>query len=71
MKSLELEPSFTRTLGEGFDAAVVDVATPIEHHITKAQMTFVATLPDHMARTWKLMDWKEGDVPADPFATIR
>ena len=43
----------------------------IEHPITKAQMTFVAPLPDHMARTWKLMDWKEGDVPADPFATIR
>jgi 23S rRNA pseudouridine955/2504/2580 synthase len=34
-------------------------------------MTFTAPLPDHMARTWKLMDWKETDVPADPFASIR
>jgi 23S rRNA pseudouridine955/2504/2580 synthase len=43
----------------------------IEHPITKAMMTFTAPLPDHMARTWKLMDWKETDVPADPFASIR
>jgi 23S rRNA pseudouridine955/2504/2580 synthase len=28
-------------------------------------------LPEHMARTWKLMDWKETDVPADPFEAIR
>lgn len=43
----------------------------IEHPITKEVMTFTAPLPDHMARTWKLMDWKETDVPADPFASIR
>ena len=43
----------------------------IEHPITKDVMTFTAPLPDHMARTWKLMDWKETDVPADPFASIR
>jgi 23S rRNA pseudouridine955/2504/2580 synthase len=43
----------------------------IEHPITKAMMTFIAPLPDHMVRTWKLMDWKETDVPADPFASIR
>ena len=43
----------------------------IEHPITKTMMTFTAPLPDHMARTWKLMDWKETDVPADPFASIR
>lgn len=43
----------------------------IEHPITKEMMTFTAPLPDHMARTWKLMDWKETDVPADPFASIR
>lgn len=39
----------------------------IEHPITKEIMTFVAPLPDHMARTWKTLDWKEDDVPADPF----
>lgn len=43
----------------------------IEHPITKTMMTFTAPLPDHMARTWKLMGWKETDVPADPFASIR
>ncbi len=43
----------------------------VEHPITKTLMTFVAPLPDHMARTWKLMDWKETDVPADPFEVIR
>jgi 23S rRNA pseudouridine955/2504/2580 synthase len=43
----------------------------IEHPITKELMTFTAPLPGHMARTWKLMDWKETDVPADPFASIR
>ncbi len=43
----------------------------IEHPITKKLMTFTAPLPDHMARTWKLLDWKEDDVPADPFAVIR
>lgn len=42
-----------------------------EHPVTREPMTFTAPLPDHMARTWKLLDWREGDVPADPFATIR
>lgn len=39
----------------------------IEHPITKEILTFTAPLPDHMARTWKALDWKEKDVPADPF----
>ncbi len=43
----------------------------IEHPVTKAPMTFEASLPDHMARTWKALDWKERDVPADPFEGIR
>ncbi|MDP3263996.1 MAG: RluA family pseudouridine synthase [Tabrizicola sp.] len=43
----------------------------IEHPITKKMLTFEAPLPEHMARTWKLMDWKETDVPADPFESIR
>ncbi len=43
----------------------------IEHPVTREIMTFVAPLPEHMARTWKALDWKEGDVPADPFAAIR
>jgi 23S rRNA pseudouridine955/2504/2580 synthase len=43
----------------------------IEHPITKSLMTFTAPLPDHMARTWKLLDWKEDDVPADPFEVFK
>jgi 23S rRNA pseudouridine955/2504/2580 synthase len=39
----------------------------IQHPITKAMMTFTAPLPEHMARTWKTLDWGENDVPADPF----
>ena len=39
----------------------------IQHPITKAMLTFTAPLPDHMAKTWKLLDCKENDVPADPF----
>ena len=43
----------------------------VQHPITKEMMTFTAPLPDHMARTWKLLDWNEKDVPADPFEAIR
>jgi 23S rRNA pseudouridine955/2504/2580 synthase len=42
----------------------------IEHPITKEPITFTAPLPEHMARTWKLLDWKEGDVPEDPFEKL-
>ena len=43
----------------------------VEHPITKKLMTFTAPLPDHMARTWKTLDWKENDVPADPFEVFK
>lgn len=43
----------------------------IEHPITKKIMTFTAPLPEHMARTWKLLDWNEDDVPADPFEVFK
>lgn len=43
----------------------------IEHPITKEILTFTAPLPDHMARTWKLLDWNEDDVPADPFEAFK
>ena len=41
-----------------------------EHPITKKMMTFTAPLPDHMAKTWKMLDWNEKDVPADPFGDL-
>lgn len=41
-----------------------------EHPITKEMMSFLAPLPDHMTRTWRMLDWKVGDVPEDPFTTF-
>ncbi|WP_395541777.1 RluA family pseudouridine synthase [Neotabrizicola sp. sgz301269] len=43
----------------------------IEHPILKKVMTFTAPLPEHMQRTWKALDWKEDDVPADPFEVFK
>lgn len=37
------------------------------HPITGNTVTVTAPLPDHMAKTWKMLDWREADVPADPF----
>jgi len=42
----------------------------VEHPILKTEMTFTAPLPEHMARTWKLLDWNERDVPEDPFEKL-
>ena len=39
----------------------------IEHPVSGEIMTFTAPMPDHMAKTWKMLDWNEKDVPADPF----
>jgi 23S rRNA pseudouridine955/2504/2580 synthase len=41
-----------------------------EHPVTKKQMTFTAPLPEHMTKTWKMLDWNEKDVPADPFGGL-
>jgi len=38
-----------------------------DHPLTGARLTLTAPLPAHMRRTWEMMDWHEGDVPADPF----
>ena len=37
------------------------------HPITGETVTVTAPLPDHMARTWKTLEWREADVPDDPF----
>ena len=37
------------------------------HPITDKVVTIVAPLPEHMARSWKTLGWRENDVPADPF----
>lgn len=38
------------------------------HPVTGATLEFTAPLPAHMAATWATFGWREGDVPADPFA---
>ncbi len=38
-----------------------------DHPVTGNRMTLTAALPDHMTRTWKMLDWSANDVPADPF----
>ncbi|KAJ54798.1 pseudouridine synthase [Actibacterium mucosum KCTC 23349] len=40
------------------------------HPVSGARMSFTAPLPEHMARTWKQLDWRESDVPADPFEDL-
>ena len=42
----------------------------IVHPVTGAQMSFVAPLPPHMARTWEMFDWRVEDVPDDPFEDL-
>ncbi len=37
------------------------------HPVTKRKITITAPLPEHMARTWRLMEWRENEVPVDPF----
>ena len=60
-------PALTQSL-----ALVPDSQELIDPHpVTKEILTFTAPLPDHMARTWKALDWKENDVPADPFTVFR
>ena len=72
--------SSTENLGEGWGAgAGGDLSRKlhlharrltVEHPILKTEMTFTAPLPDHMARTWKMLDWNPGDVPEDPFEAL-
>ncbi|MEM9475429.1 MAG: RluA family pseudouridine synthase [Pseudomonadota bacterium] len=37
------------------------------HPVTGAFMALTAPLPDHMVRTWAMMDWRAEDAPDDPF----
>ena len=39
----------------------------LTHPVTADQLTLTAALPEHMARTWRMFDWRAEDVPADPF----
>jgi len=39
----------------------------LTHPVTGNQLTLTAPLPEHMARTWEMLDWHASDVPVDPF----
>ncbi|MEL7107001.1 MAG: RluA family pseudouridine synthase [Pseudomonadota bacterium] len=41
-----------------------------DHPVTGARVNLVAPLPDHMAKTWDMLGWDAGDVPADPFEDV-
>ena len=42
----------------------------LTHPVTGKRLHLTAALPDHMARTWKYLDWREGDAPEDPFEDL-
>lgn len=37
------------------------------HPMTGQRISLTAPLPDHMVRTWEMLDWRPEDVPVDPF----
>lgn len=39
----------------------------LAHPVTGARLHLTAPLPDHMARTWDLFQWRPSEAPADPF----
>ena len=39
----------------------------LTHPVTGADLQLTAPLPEHMARTWEMLDWSVGDAPLDPF----
>ena len=43
----------------------------IEHPVTRALVHLTAPLPDHMARTWDIFQWRPADAPADPFEDLQ
>lgn len=39
----------------------------LPHPVTGVTLSLTAPLPEHMARTWEMLDWHAADVPTDPF----
>ncbi len=39
----------------------------LTHPMTGRALALTAPLPDHIARTWEMLDWRAEDVPVDPF----
>lgn len=45
-------------------------ALSFQHPVSGQKMVFTADLPDHMNRTWTLLDWDTQTVLADPFEEV-
>lgn len=63
-------------LGDGWGAGMGGISRKLHLHArhlrlkhpgTGAQLNLTAPLPEHMARTWQLLEWSIDDVPLDPF----
>lgn len=39
----------------------------LSHPVSGSKLVVTAPLPEHMARTWSSLDWREADAPLDPF----
>ncbi|MDV7142263.1 RluA family pseudouridine synthase [Tropicimonas sp. TH_r6] len=42
----------------------------LTHPVTGNRLNLTAALPEHMARTWEMLDWRASDVPEDPFEEL-
>lgn len=42
----------------------------LTHPVTGAALSLTAPLPDHMARSWEIFDWRTADAPEDPFEEL-
>ncbi len=41
-----------------------------EHPVTKRVVSLTAAMPEHMRQTWETLQWREDEVPADPFEEL-
>lgn len=42
----------------------------LTHPVTGSRLVLTAPLPEHMQRTWEMVDWQPSDVPPDPFEDL-
>ncbi|MEM1341645.1 MAG: RluA family pseudouridine synthase, partial [Pseudomonadota bacterium] len=68
--------SSQENLGDGWGAGMGGISRKLHLHArhlslrhpeTGALLRLTAPLPDHMAKTWDLLEWRASDVPVDPF----
>ena len=53
----------------GVDIELADIVQRLrfEHPVTGKELRLSAPLPEHMARTWEMLGWREADCPEDIF----